>query len=120
MDYKILFVDDEPNYRVNHIKGDHLIFSAHGYNQIDYYLNHTKYKWDLICLDNDMPKLPGIDVSTMFLCERNIPVVIHSMNPIGAKIIKGNLDDYAVPNLILPIGTPDWWEKVLNWLNSIS
>ena len=117
---KILFIDDEPHLRVPLLKIPvESVCPAHGYNMVDYWLNHSGITFDLISVDNDMPLLAGTEVCRMFLMTQNTPVVIHTMNVVAGKQIKAMLDEYATPNIILPIITENWYAKVLEWKGSL-
>lgn len=121
---RILWIDDEPGrwsilqkallsrtYFHKQIAVEDVTF-AHGYEQIKHYLNFME--WDYILLDGDMPLMSGPDVVDIFLCERNIPVIIVSMNTDKAKQMAGLLEEYQVPVTIAPISNPQLIVKALD------
>ena len=121
-DTNILWIDDEPtrwavlrNAIINSIhcttismaiplSGETVRF-AHGYDQIEHYLT-CGIRWDCILLDGDMPLMSGPDVCEKFLIERNIPVIIVSMNPSKVDLMKFMLEEYAVKVYVAPITNP--------------
>lgn len=92
----ILAIDDEP---IRYESLNDVIVSCRR-QEVAFYLN--KYKFDLICLDFDMPFVDGEQLAREFLIERNIPVCIVTLNEYGRNKIKTLLDEYEVPNFICP------------------
>jgi len=118
----ILWIDDEP-LRFEKLKGekDLRVFFAHGFDQVNHYLNNSNVKFDLIILDHDMPQMDGMQVCQEFLLERNIPIVLCSMNPSGRGEQKSFLtryDDetYKYPVHDVEISRKDFKQKVIEIL----
>ena len=122
---RILWIDDEPSrwqilqralltgtYLRKHIAVEDVVF-AHGHNQINHYLNNDMH-WDYVLLDGDMPLMSGVDVAQTFLAERNIPVIIVTMNPDKAKQMAGIFDDYEMPYVFAPITNPELIVRALS------
>lgn len=67
-----------------------------------------------VCLDHDMPQVSGAYFAGI-LREKNIPIVITSLNPEGARHIKFLLDEYETPNMILPCTTEGWEDRAVKF-----
>ena len=118
----ILWIDDDP-HRFSKLADvtDTLVFFAHGFDQINHYLNKCGYKFDLIILDHDMPMMDGTSVCQEFLLERNIPVVLCSNNPVGRDRQKWILsqwddDEYQYPLYDVDVSRADFTDRVLEIL----
>jgi len=59
-----------------------------------------------VCLDHDMPTRGTAFAAE--LREYNYPVAITSLNPTGAETMKGMLDEFETPVMLLPCTTVDW------------
>jgi CheY-like chemotaxis protein len=93
---EILWVDDQPSRAIALLPNLGRLTFAHGFDQINYYLNYSPIKWDLILLDMDMPLMDGRDVSKAFLRECKLPVIIISLNPYSSEWVYGDLLDWGV------------------------
>ena len=98
---KILFIDDEFSRAVPLLRAGFDVYITCDIEVVRAYLEHCKF--NLICLDHDMPKHTGYEIAQLCIIERNIPVIIHSMNHAGAKRISQLLAENAVSNKIIPI-----------------
>lgn len=117
---KILMIDDEPS-RWKLIEGNNSSrtitpYSAHGFEQIQFYLSRTDIKFDLILLDHDMPLMNGVDVCLNFLIDRSIPVIIISNNQPAAEKMMALLNEYEVPVYYRPITNPS---KIANLIRNM-
>lgn len=96
---EVLFIDDQPSrYAALHPQVHKLarITFAHGFDQINHYLNWSDIKWDLILLDMDMPLFSGRDVSKCFLRDCKIPIIIVSLNTYASEWVYRDLLDWGV------------------------
>jgi CheY-like chemotaxis protein len=115
---KILFIDDEPIRALTLIKDGHQVFIAHGQDQIEIMLTQ---KYDLICLDHDMPLMNGMDVVTKILPNfPNCRTVVHSTNAPAATGMVTALKELGVEATYIPYPTKDWKEKVIGWVNTVA
>jgi DNA-binding NarL/FixJ family response regulator len=118
----ILLIDDEPVRMKDRIPACYFpsLYVAHGTDQVSWYLKDSGIKFDIVLLDHDMPLCNGLDIATYFLIERNIPVVVHSMNSYGAEKIVNQLNDYAVPNKRIRLDDPNFWDWVEQFIKVVS
>lgn len=101
----ILMIDDEPRrwllirrvLEANDVDISNVnVYSAHGFEQVQYYLQDSRIDFDLILLDHDMPLMNGYDVAHQFLIQRDIDVIIISNNEPASNRMLGLLGDYDV------------------------
>jgi len=119
----VLWIDDDPN-RFSKLANekDILVFFAHGFEQINHYLNKSGIKFDLIILDHDMPLMDGMSVCREFLWEKNIPLVLCSMNPSGRSnqlwfLTQYDDDEYKYPVHDIDVSREDFTKSVLDLLD---
>ena len=101
----ILMIDDEPGRwllvrRELELAGIDVrrigLYSAHGFEQVKYYLEDSNVEFDLVLLDHDMPLMNGYDVAHQFLIQRDIDVVVISNNEPASRRILALLEEYEV------------------------
>jgi CheY-like chemotaxis protein len=122
---EILWIEDQPSRASALLPAVHnkaRITFAHGFDQINYYLNFSPIKWDLILLDMDMGLMDGRDVTRCFLLDCKLPVIIISLNSYSANWAWGDLRDHYVESYYLPIsenacGALDVNKKILEILS---
>ena len=92
----ILWIDDDPRRFAKlhpEVRVQCNVFFAHGFEQINHYLNHSGKLFHLIICDHDMPLMDGMAVVKKFFehgtpfCS---PLALCSNNPAGRK----NMLDY--------------------------
>lgn len=95
---RVLIIDDDPIRAIPVMAAGHDVKIAHGYDQVSFYLKHCKlWQPEIICLDNDMPMMTGLDVAREFAEDLFYrPVRIWSRNNVAAPQIKGLLLDKAM------------------------
>lgn len=118
---RMLFIDDQPVRAWDVVPVEHRpsVYVAHGFDQIQYYLYQSGMVWDVICCDHDMPLLSGPVVCREFLCEGDVPVIIHSANVEGSKVMASALSEYYVPHKIVCVLSSNWWTEVMAFLSSL-
>jgi len=123
---KILWIDDEPKRfsKLSELEDIEVIF-AHGREQIDYYLKASKINFDLIILDHDMPLMNGVDVCNEFLIEKNIQVILCSMNIYGAEnqariLSQYDTDEYHYPYHQCCVSDSNFSKKINTFLRQIN
>lgn len=114
----LLCIDDEPNryQRLARLLPDDItLVVTHQIQDVMFYLDQPEvYTVAGVCLDCDMPNSPqGLYYATHILNEKNIPVVISSHNPGEALKCHEMLNDYATPNIVLPVCDDDGWAQVV-------
>lgn len=117
----ILAIDDSPKrytqlaHKLHSRAG---IFVTHDPETVDFYLNHSPYKFCGILLDHDMPIENGGWFAEKYFIDRNIPVVVTSHNLNAAISLEHFLVEWGVPTLRSPApASPvydDWIQQVLN------
>lgn len=118
----VLCIDDEPSryaLLAKHLADNNvLVVVTHKLQDVMFYFNAPEiYKIIGVCLDCDMPgSAQGFYYASNILNEKNIPVVIASMNPSEAMKCADILEEYATPNLLHPIiHNVDWVYRTLNF-----
>ena len=115
---RILFIDDEPIRALPLINDGHEVFIAHGQEQIEVMLTQ---KYDLICLDHDMPLMNGMDVvNNLFPNFPNRRTVVHSTNAPASGRMVNALKELGVEATYIPYPTKDWKQKVMDWVNTVA
>lgn len=93
---RVLIIDDDPVRAIPVLKAGHDVKIAHGFDQIDFWLKCKHWYPEIICLDHDMPQMPGLEVVGHFVDELWWRTVrIWSCNHIAAPIMKDHLLDAA-------------------------
>lgn len=114
----VLCIDDEPiRYRnlAKQLPNDIVLITTHSLQDVKFYLELPQlYQIVGICLDCDMPNGPqGFYYASHILNEKNIPVVIASQNSSEALKCHEILDEYATPNILLPVMDDEGWIKMV-------
>lgn len=72
-----------------------------------------------ILLDHDLGVLGDTrTITSEILCERSIPCMVVSANPVAAGYLERTLQDYAVPVQRCPVGVPGWASRVVSFVLS--
>jgi DNA-binding NtrC family response regulator len=91
---RILIIDDDPVRAKPVMAAGHDVRIAHGFKQVKFWLQNPHWHPDMICLDNDMPLMSGLDVVQQFGDDMvPLPVRVWSRNNVAAPRIRDNLID---------------------------
>lgn len=114
----ILFIDDEPIRALTLINDGHNVYVAHGREQLEVLLNQ---KYDLICIDHDMPLMNGLDVvKELFPHFPYRRTVVHSTNASAAGKMVQSMKELGMEVTSIPYPTKDWKEKIIGWVNTVA
>ena len=119
---RILFIDDMFNRCVPLLQAGHDVFVTRDIETVRTYLEHCVF--DVICLDHDLKRSwTGYDIANMFFLNKKLPIIIHSMNPKGAKRISELLTTHGVKHKVTQIYSNDFLQQaeafVMNNANEI-
>lgn len=112
--FRILAIEDQPIRLGPLMERGWDIFVAWHPELVDIYLDN--YDFGAVLLDHDMPVKDGLWFARWHLLERNIPVLVHSANDIGAGQICALLAEYEVPHERLSFMEPRWHARASAWL----
>lgn len=109
-------IDDTPT-RALWLPCGHDFRIAHGFDQIAFFLKY--WAPELICLDNDMPLLTGIQVVSMFKFElAAFPIIVVSQNPGASLTIMKEMEELTRIVHIPFRASDEWTEQVSQFIQA--
>lgn len=100
------------------LKAKHLVIVTRDMETVRTYLENCEF--DVICLDYDLKRSwTGYDVVKAHLLDKNIPIVVHSMNPKGAARIDAILTEHDVKHTVCRVEADNFVSHVESFVNEI-